>query len=165
MSAPTFIAAITNKPDLSVLLENLPAGTILPQWNVSDPTIARVLFILRLSLATSFLAVFIALLGKLLLRHYAQAGTHASIVDRARDRQRKMNRMITWRFDLVMRWLFLVPVIGLLLFFYALYDYFSFVVDKAGVSQVTRIIAFIFFFILVAIVIPISLPDTPPSDT
>ena len=121
-----FIAAIKNKPDLSVLLENLPAGTILPQWNGSDPTFARVLFILRLSLAISFLAVIIAFLGKQSLRHYARAGTHGSIVDRARDRQRKMNRMATWRFDLVMEWLFLVPVIGLLLFFYALYDYFSF---------------------------------------
>ena len=92
-----------------------------------DPTLLRALSILSFSLFTSIFTAFFVISGQGWLRHYAETGTHGSIADRARDRQRKMNAIVTWRFDLIMKCLSLAPRVGLLTLCYGLYCCFSFV--------------------------------------
>ena len=86
-----------------------------PQWNGPDPTNVHVLAILYTSLAISLLAAFIAILGKQWLNRYGRAEIHGSAMDRTRDRQRKINGMVTWRFSLVMESLPLMLQAALLL--------------------------------------------------
>ena len=71
-------------------------------WTGPDPNLVRVQTILFSSLAASLLAAFVAMLGKRWLNRYSQVETHGSLVDRSRDRQRKMDGMAIWGFKLVM---------------------------------------------------------------
>jgi len=116
----------------STSLGNTPPGpdAAFPQWNGPDPTILRIWAILDLSLALSFLAAFIAMVRKQWLGLHALVEMRGSIVDRGRDRQRKMDGMVTWRFDLVMQCLPLMLQAALLLLGYALFNYLFFV-DRA----------------------------------
>ena len=101
----------------SVSLGNVPTGAdaAFPQWNGPDPIIVNVKVILYSSLAASVLAAFIAMSGKQWLNRYAQVEMRGSIIDRGRHRQRKMNGMVTWHFDLVMECLPLILQAALLL--------------------------------------------------
>jgi hypothetical protein len=107
----------------------------LPRWSNTDPDLACAHFFLWLGVATCFLVVFLALLCKKILRHNAQAGTHGSILDRARDRQCWMDGMETWRFDLVVRCLSFMPGVGSIFLSYGLYVYASFT-NKATAREV-----------------------------
>ena len=62
------------------------------------------------------------MLGKQWLNRYS-AVIHGSLIDRSRDRQRKMNGMATWRFNVVMEVLPLMLQAALLLLGYALANY------------------------------------------
>ena len=98
-------------------------NSVLPQWNGPDPTLVQVEAILYTSLAASLLAAFVAMLGKQWLNRYTQVEKRGNIVERGRQRQRKINGMATWRFDLVMESLPLMLQAALLLFGYALSSY------------------------------------------
>ena len=93
-------------------------------WTGPDPTLVHVQSILYSSLAVSLLAAFVAMLGKQWLNRYS-AGIHGSLIDRSRDRQRKMNGMTTWRFNIVMEILPMMLQGALLLLGFALYTYLS----------------------------------------
>ena len=109
-------------------LGNTPTGpeAALPEWNGPDSTIVHVQAILYSSLSASLLAAFIAMLGKQWLNRYASV-EHGSVIDRGRQRKRKMDGMVTWRFSLVMECLPLMLQASLLLLGYALSNYLFFV--------------------------------------
>jgi hypothetical protein len=131
---------VKNKLKLSsASFGNLPTGA---DAAFPNPTLVRALYILYLSFIISAATMSVIMSSKERLRHYVVTGTHVSFADHARDRQRKMNRMVTWRFDLVMRCLSFAPGVGLLLLSYGLYDCLP-LINKAVVSQRIGFSAFI----------------------
>ena len=149
-------------------LGNTPRGTSIafPQWNGPDSTIVRVQVILYSSLALALLAAFIAMLGKQWLNRYAQVEMRGSVIDRSRYRQRKMDGMVTWRFDFVMECLPLMLQAALLLLSCALSDYLYFI-NKVVASTLIGFTAFgLLFYILIisAATLSFTCPfQTPPS--
>ena len=74
----------------------------LPQWAGPPRTIVQVQAILYASLVISLFAAFLAMVGKQWLDQYASVDTRGSTIERCRNRQRKFDGTITWRFDYVM---------------------------------------------------------------
>ena len=137
----------------NVSLGNTQTGSAasLPQWNGPDPTVVHVQSILYSSLLVSLLAAFIAVLGKQWLSRYAQMEMRGSVVDRSRDRQRRMNGIVTWHFDLVMECLPLMLQAALLLLSYALSGYlFSINKTVAGVVIGFTAFSLLFYLLLVS---------------
>ena len=135
----------------STSLGNTPTGSAanFPQWGGPDPTVVHVQAILYSSLAASLLSAFVAMLGKQWLNRYAQMEMRGSVIDRSRHRQRKMNGMVTWHFDLVMECLPLMLQIALLLLGYALSNYLFFI-NKTVASVVIGFTTFgLLFYCLI----------------
>ena len=134
----------------SVSLGNVPTGdnAAFPQWTGPDPAAVRIQAILYSSLSASLLAALIAMLGKQWLNRYASAG-RGSIIDRGRQRKRKMEGMDTWKFDLVMECVPLMLQAALLLLGYALSDYLYFI-NRVVASVVIGFTAFglLFYFLI-----------------
>ena len=74
----------------------------VPQWPGPPRTIVQVQAILYASLATSLFSAFLAMLGKQWLNIYASTGMRGGAIECGRDRQRKLNGIITWYFEYVM---------------------------------------------------------------
>jgi hypothetical protein len=79
--------------------------------------------ILYFSLFTTLGAVLLAVLAKQWLLHYNSAGEHGTIEERGLERQRKVDGMRRWGFDLVMQVFPLLLQFALLLFATALSIY------------------------------------------
>ena len=137
----------------NVSLGHIPTGlaATFPQWTGPDPEVIRVQAILYTSLAATLLAAFIAMLGKQWLNRYSQVEMRGSVIDRNRHRQRKMNGMDTWHFDLVMECLPLMLQVALLLLGYALSDYLFFI-NKVIASVTIGFTTFglLFYFLIVS---------------
>ena len=120
-------------------------------WTGPDPTIVNVQSLLYSSLAISLLAAFVAMLGKQWLNRYSQVETHGSLIDRSRERQRKMTGMATWHFDLVMELLPLMLQFALLLLGCALSRYL-FTIDRvvAGVAVGFTGFGLLFYLLIVS---------------
>ena len=133
-------------------LGNTPTGpdAALPEWDGPDGTIVRVQAVLYSSFSASLLAAFIAMLGKQWLNRYASV-ERGSAIDRGRQRKRKMDGMVTWRFGLVMECLPLTLQAALLLLGYALSSYLFFT-DRVVASVVIGFTAFglLFYFLIVS---------------
>ena len=144
----TVLEIIANSSLQRINNENAPS---FPQWNGPDPTNVHVLAILYTTLAISLLAAFIAMLGKQWLNRYGQTETHGSVIDRSRDRQRKMKGMVTWHFALVMECLPLMLQVALLLLSYAIFNYL-FPINKVVAYVAIGFAAFslLFYFLIVA---------------
>jgi hypothetical protein len=80
-----------------------------------------------LQFGPSLLAAFIAMLCKQWLNRYAQVDMRESVVDRSRDRQRKMNGVDTQHLDLTMECVPLILQAALLLLSVALSNYLFFI--------------------------------------
>jgi len=135
----------------SVSLGNIPTGAdaTFPQWAGPDPTIVHVQAILYSSLAASLISAFIAMLGKQWLTRYAQVDMRGSVVDRSRYRQRKMNGMTAWHFDLVIEGLPLMLQASLLLLGYALSNYL-FIINRVVASVIIGFAGFgLLFYLLI----------------
>ena len=119
-------------------------------WAGPDPNLVHAQAILFSSLAISLLASFVAMLGKQWLNRYSQVDMHGSLIDRSRDRHRKMDGMATRGFKFVMESLPLMLQAALLLFGCALSKYL-FTIDNlvALVVVVFTALGFIFYFIIV----------------
>jgi len=90
------------------------------------------------------------MVGKQWLNRYAQVEMHGSVIDRCRHRQRKMNGMITWHFDLVMECLPLMLQAALLLLSYALSNYL-YTLSRIVASVTIGFAAFgLLFYLLIA---------------
>lgn len=118
-------------------------------WTGPDPTLVQVQAILFSSLAASLLSAFVAMLGKQWLNRYSQV-EHGSLIDRGRNRQRKMDGMATWHFSLVMETLPVMLQVSLLLLGCALTKYL-FTIDHliAWVIAGFTAAGFLFFFLIV----------------
>jgi hypothetical protein len=79
--------------------------------------------ILFASLAVSLFAAFLAVLGKQWLNRYDSADMRGTVVERSRNRQRKLDGIIAWYFNNVMELLPLMLQAALLLFGCALSRY------------------------------------------
>ena len=120
-------------------------------WTGPDRALIHVQAILSSSLAASLLSAFFAMLGKQWLNRYSQVEMRGSLMDRSRDRQRKMDGMATWGFKFVMESLPLTLQGALLLFGCALSKYL-FTVDNLIAWVVFGFTAFGSLFYLVIIV-------------
>ena len=98
-------------------------------WTGPDSTLIHIQSSLFSSLAASLLAAFIAMLGKQWLNRYSKVDMRGSLIDRSRDRQRKMDGMAAWGFDFVMEGLPLMLQAALLLLGYAL-GHYLFTINK-----------------------------------
>ena len=149
-------------------LGNTPSGASVafPQWDGPDSIIVRVQAILYSSLALALFSAFIAMLGKQWINRYAQVEMRGSVIDRSRYRQRKMDGMVTWRFDFVMECLPLMLQAALLLLSCALSDYL-YSINKVVASILIGFTAFgLLFYILIisAATLSFTCPfQTPPS--
>ena len=132
-------------------------------WTGPDPALVNVQAILYSSLAASLLAAFVAVLGKQWLSRYSQVDMRGSLVDRSRDRQRKMNGMVAWGFMIVMESLPLMLQGALLLLGCALSKYL-FTIDNRIASVVLVFTASGLLFYL-AIVIAASISYDCPFQT
>ena len=133
-------------------LGHIPTGAAadFPVWKGPDSSVVRVQAILYSSLAASLLAAFLAMLGRQWLSRYASVD-HGSIIDRGRQRKRKMDGMVNWKFALVMECLPLMLQISLLLLGYALSDYLFFI--NRVISSVTigfTSFGLLFYFLIVS---------------
>ena len=134
-------------------LGNTPTGddAKIPKWDGPDPAIVQVQAILYSSLAASLLSALVAVLGKQWLNRYARMEVRGSVIDRSRHRQRKMDGIVTWHFDLVMECLPLMLQIALLLLGYALSDYLFFINKTvAGVLIGFTSFGLLFYFLIVS---------------
>ena len=142
------------------------SAAAFPQWTGPDPDAVRVQAILYASLAATLLAAFLAMLGKQWLNRYSQVEKRGSVTDRSRHRQRKMDGMDTWHFDLVMECLPMMLQGALLLLGYALSDYLL-SINKIVASVTIGFTTFgvLFYFLIVsAATFSYNCPfQTPPS--
>ena len=137
----------------NVSLGNIPTGSaaVPPPWPGPNPDTVRVQATLYASLAATLLAALIAMLGKQWLNRYSQMEKRGSVIDRSRYRQRKMDGMDTWHFDLVMECLPLMLQAGLLLLGYALSDYlFSINMVVASVAIGFTAFGVLFYLLIVS---------------
>ena len=125
------LVAIANSNGLKVP----PKPSSDSPWTGPDPTLIYIQCILFSSLAASLLSAFVAVLGKQWLNRYAKVDMRGSLIDRSRDRQRKMDGMSTWGFDFVMECLPLMLQAAVLLLGYALSQYL-FTIDRVVAAAI-----------------------------
>ena len=130
--AALFLLNVQGKSKLQERIQALKIGdipasadTIIPWRHCPDlTTVHRIHLVLCFTLAAFGYAVFIAMLGKQWLTHYAEVlDTRGSIIDRGRYRQSRMNAMVTWRFDYVIQLPMFFVQAGLMLLGYSLSVY------------------------------------------
>ena len=129
-------------------------------WNGPDPNLVHVQAILFSRLALSLLASFVAMLGKQWLNRYSKVDMRGSLIDRSRDRQRKMNGMADWGFKLVMESLPLMLQAALLLLGCALSKYL-FTIDNLVAWVIVVFTASGFLFYLIIVIAAIVSYDCP----
>ena len=129
-------------------------------WTGPDPNLVRIQCILFSSLAASLLASFVAILGKQWLNRYAKVDMRGSLIDRSRDRQRKIDGMSTWGFSFVMESLPLMLQIALLLLGAALSKYL-FTIDKVVAAVVVGFTALGLLFYVVIVLFAILSYNCP----
>lgn len=148
-------------------LGRIPAGSnvAFPQWTGPDHTIVPVLSILYASLSCSLLAAFITVLNKQWLNRYSRVEMRGTVVDRSRRRQRKMEGMTNWHFDLMMDCAPLLLQASLLLLGCAL-SYYLFPINNtiAGVVLGTTSLGVVFYlFITLAGTLSSNCPYQTPG--
>jgi hypothetical protein len=74
----------------------------LPQWTGPPWTVVQVQCILCTSLAASLLSAFFAMLGKQWLNRYTSVDIRGSTIERSQNRQRKLDGIVAWHFNLVL---------------------------------------------------------------
>ena len=116
-------------------------------WTGPDPIIVGIQTVLFSSLSLSLIAAFITMLSKQWLRHYFSS--YGSVVERGRDRYRKIKGMNTWHFELIMKCLPLLLQAALLFFSYALAFYLA-TIDNviATVALCFTSFTLLFYFII-----------------
>jgi hypothetical protein len=94
-----------------------------PQWTGPPSVIVQVQSILYSSMAAALFSAFLAVLGKQWLNRYASVDVRGSAIERNQHRQRKLNGMFSWYFNVVMESLPLMLQLALLLLGCALSRY------------------------------------------
>ena len=95
----------------------------LPQWTGPPSAIVQVQSVLYSSLAATLFSAFLAMLGKQWLNRYTSVDMRGSAIERNQHRQRKLNGMFSWYFNVAMESLPLMLQLALLLLGCALSRY------------------------------------------
>ena len=150
------------KIDNTTFGDNVPT---VPQWTGPPHTIIQVQAILYASLAASLFSAFLAMLGKQWLNRYISIDMRGSTIERSRNRQRKLDGIVTWYFDYVMESLPLMLQLALLLLGCALSRYL-WEIDTTIASVVLGVTGFglaSYVFFIVAGTISASCPYQTPG--
>jgi len=94
-----------------------------PQWTGPPSAIVQVQSVLYSSLAATIFSAFLAMLGKQWLNRYESVDMRGSAIERNQHRQRKLNGMFSWYFNVTMESLPLMLQLALLLLGCALSRY------------------------------------------
>ena len=153
---------LIHKVDNTTFGDNVPT---VPQWTGPPRKIVHVQAILFASLAASLFAAFLAMLGKQWLNQYASVDIRGSAIERGRNRQRKLDGVVTWYFDQVMQSLPLMLQAALLLLGCALSRYLweIDIIVASVVVGVTSFGVFFYLFIAVAGAVFVSCPYQTPG--
>ena len=156
------LRVLIHKVDNTTFGDNVPA---LPQWYGPPHTIIQVQAILLASLAASLFSAFLAMLGRQWLNRYALVDVRGSSIDRGRNRQRKLDGIVSWYFDHVMESLPLMLQTALLLLGCALSRYLWEIntIIASVVLGVTSFGLLFYLFIAIAGAVFVSCPYQTPS--
>ena len=114
------LRVLIHKIDNTTFDDNVPP---IPEWSGPPHIIVQVQAILYASLAASLFSAFLAMLGKQWLNRYASINMRGSAIERSQNRQRKLDRIVTWYFEYLMELLPLMLQFALLLLGCALSRY------------------------------------------
>ncbi|KAJ7237259.1 hypothetical protein C8J57DRAFT_1728037 [Mycena rebaudengoi] len=149
---------------LMILVQNItgiavPNMPFLPQM---EPAAAIVVAqsLLYFSLFSALLAGLLAVLGKQWLLHYDSVGERGTIEERGLERQRKLDGLRRWKFDLVMQIFPLLIQFALLLFASALSIYL-WTIHHAIAAIVLGLTSFGIILYIVMVVSALASPDSP----
>ena len=154
------LRVLIHKIDNTTFGNDVP--TLLQRLN-PPRRLVRVQAILFASLSVSLFAAFLAMLGKQWLNRYQSIGMQGSIVDRGQDRQRKLDGIDRWYFDVVVESLPVMLQAALLLLGCAL-SLYLWGIDTTIASVVVGITSFGFTFYLFIIASGV-VSDTCPYQT
>ena len=155
------LRVLIHKVDNTTFGDDVPA---VPQWAGPPRMIIQVQAILLASLAVSLFSAFLAMLGKQWLNRYVSVDIRGSLVERGRNRQRKLNGIVSWYFDHVMESLPLMLQVALLLHGCAVSRYFweiDMTVAAVGIG-VTSFALIFYIFIVIAGAVFVSCPYQTP---
>ena len=117
----SLLRVLIYKVDNKTFGDNVPA---IPQpWTGPLHMVVQVQAILFASLAASLFSAFLAMPGKQWLNRYASVDMRGSTIERSRNRQRKLDGIVSWYFDHVIGSLPLMLQAALLLLGCALSRY------------------------------------------
>jgi hypothetical protein len=136
-----------------------------PQWTGPPSAIVQVQSILYSSMAATLFSAFLAMLGKQWLNRYASVDVRGSAIERNQHRQRKLNGMFSWYFNVVMESLPLMLQVALLLLGCALSRYLWTIDHSTACVMLgfTSLGALLYLLILVAGTIYESCPYQTPG--
>ena len=148
-------------------------STLFPQANPDSATslpgpsskIVVAQAILYASLATSLLAAFFATLGKQWINRYTR-GHGGSIVEKSRNRQRKLDALNDWHFHLIIESLPVMLQFALLLFGCSLSIYLwtvSYTIARIAIGFTSTGVALYVIFTIAALISPTCPYQTPFS--
>ena len=142
------LRVLIHKIDNTTFGDDVPA---LPQWTGPGQMVIHVQFSLYASLAASLLSAFLAMLGKQWLNRYASIDMRGSVIERSRNRQRKLDGIIAWYFEHVLECLPLMLQVALLLLGCALSRYL-WDINTAVASVVIGVTSFgmLFYLFIIA---------------
>lgn len=135
----------------------------LPHWTGPSRAIVQVQAILFASLVASLLSAFLAVLGKQWLNSYDSVDVRGSAIHRGRNRQKKLDNIIAWRFHYVLEALPLMLQAALLLLGCALVRYL-WEINIAVASVILGITSLGFIFYL-SIVVAGTVSESCPYKT
>ena len=127
--------------------------------------IVQVQALLYASLTASLFSAFLAMLGKQWLNRYMSTDMRGTVIERSRNRQQKLNGIVTWYFDYVMESLPMMLQVALLLLGCALSRYL-WEMDTTVASVilgVTSLGLFFYLFIVIAGSASASCPYQTPG--
>ncbi|KAJ7474420.1 hypothetical protein B0H11DRAFT_1332696 [Mycena galericulata] len=140
---------------------------LIPEWNGPPSIIVAVQILLYISLFSTLLAAFLAVLGKQWLMYYGAARDRGNMEQRCLERQRKVDGLRKWGFDLVMQISPMLQQLALLLFGVALSIYLGTIQNSIAIivfSLTCLGIVLYSFFGISAIFYPDSPFQTPLAD-
>jgi Family of unknown function (DUF6535) len=123
----------------------------LPTWDGPSSTTVHVQCLLYTSLVASLIAAFGAMLGKQWINRYSRVDNRGSLEDRSRDRQRKFDGMMKWRFNWIMESLPLMLQAALLLLGVALSLYLWTIFTQVGAVLIFFTSLGVFFYVTIIV--------------
>ncbi|KAJ6452410.1 hypothetical protein C8R45DRAFT_1112972 [Mycena sanguinolenta] len=147
---------------LGMLVRNITGTAVsLSTPQASPPAIAVVAqSLLYFSLFTTLLAALLAVLGKQWLLHYGSARERGTIEEKGLERQRKLDGLRRWNFDLVMQIFPLLLQLALLLFAVGL-SFYLWTVNRAIAWIILSLSSTAFILHAAMVVSALEYPDSP----